>query len=133
MTPYPQGKNYPFWHDDPSVGMVINWGRCPKMFFNLSPKALADSPMYSSSCSGLLHMSITLLFCVILSMSLGANTLLMVLLPPPKVDLDAYLITNDLETFAKTCVDIKMVVVGVGCYCPLNCCGPVCCCTYGCS
>ena len=66
------------------VSMVIYGVRCPEMFFKLSPKVLAGSPMYSSAHSNLSHLYlyITPLFCLMFSMSLGATrTLLMVLTP----------------------------------------------------
>ena len=54
--------------------MVIDGEGALRCSFNLSPKVLADSPMYSSSLSNLLHLYlyITLLFWVILSLALGA-------------------------------------------------------------
>ena len=50
---------------------------------NLCPKILADSPMFSSSNSSLLHLYqyITPLFCLIVSLSLGATRMFFNILP----------------------------------------------------
>ena len=54
--------------------------------FNLSPKVIADSPMYFSTHSSLsyLYLYITLLFWMMFSLSLGATRRLLMVLPPLK-------------------------------------------------
>ena len=100
--------------------------------FKLSPNVLPDSPKYSSSHCYLFHLYlyITLLFCVMLSLSLGATRRLLMVLPSLKVGLDAYFTASVLETFTKTLgiryhhMDVAVVVVAT-----VTVFWPVCCCT----
>ena len=64
------------------VGMVINEDAI-RYSFNLSSKVHADSPVYSSSYSNLLHvyLHITSLFCVILSLCLDVTWRLLMVFP----------------------------------------------------
>ena len=119
------------------VGMVINGGRCTKIFFYLSPKVLAYSLIYSSSHSNLLHLYlyITPLFCVILSLSLVTTRRLLMVLSPITW---AWMPTS--HKCWNFCWDPWHKVPPCGCcsgccwcYCPWNHCGLVCYSIYGCS
>ena len=84
--------------------------------------------MYSSLQSNPLHLHlyVTSLFCVMLSLSLGDTRRILILLLPPEVDLNAYPTTNALNTSVETLgiryhhVDLTVVfflavgVVGIG-------------------
>ena len=72
--------------------------------FNLSPKVFEDFPVYSSLHSGTLHLHLcmTLLFLVMLSLSLGGIRRLLMVLPLPKRCLFTYLIANVLNIFTET-------------------------------
>ena len=74
VTPYPLWRNCPVFMLIRGVGMVIDGGKCSEMLLNISPKILADSPMYISPHFNLslLYLCVTPLSGVILALSLGA-------------------------------------------------------------
>ena len=66
------------------TGMMVDGGRGPEMFFELSPNALPVSPIYSSGqlICGHLYLYMTPLFCSLVSLSLGAMSRVLMVFDP---------------------------------------------------
>ena len=123
------------------VGKVINQGRCTEMFLWPFPKGSCRFPyvLFITFQPIILVPVYYLLFCVMLSLSLGTTRRLLMVLPL-EVDLDLYLTTNFLDTFTDNpviryqpcwCYCGSCCHYCCWCYCPLNWCGPVYCYIYG--
>ena len=102
------------------VCIVINWKGALRSSLSLSPLTLADTLMYCSLHSTLLHLhlQIILLFYVMVSLSWGATRKYIMGLPPLKWTC----IPSLLQMFLKFLLTLWYRVLLCGCYCPYCCC-----------